>query len=256
MLRFFSYLLVLCIGAGSAGFGVLYIANKKTSSLAEWSARQELETAAAGVQKRMQALREELAARQRGFGAAVAADRGFSVKLFVEQDSAAPEVTDIASGYRKAMNFDLLSIVDGSGRILSCGQFPGAAGSSLAVLPPSADFTPLRDQLGGREVLTLQARSDFSVSGIVLCAVGGIVLDHAFFAGLSPSADIPLIVRCGDELFGMDKVKTISEFREGRIYIDNAPWLATPVDLGLGAGYASWLVVREPPALDLKALLQ
>jgi len=256
MLRFLSYILVLALGAASAGFTVVYLVNRNTGALAEWSANRQLDIAAGGVQKRMAALRDDLAKRQQGFGVAVAADRGFSVRLFVEQDTAAPEVSDIAAGYRRAMGFDLLSITDPEGLILSCGHFPGAAGTRLTRMPPSADYLPMRDQIDGRDALTLQARSTFSVSGISLCAIGGITLDRTFFAALAPSPEISLIVRSGDELFGMDNVSTISEFRDGRIYIDNTPWLAAPVDLGLGPDYSSWMVMREPGALDIKALLR
>ncbi len=250
VLRIFSYIFAIAIGAVSSwvAFNLFAFVNHDATPVS--SQTVSIEPEAAAVEARLKSYRTDLENGLCGFSSAVSNDRNFSVKLLVEQDTAAAEVVGIAALYKKAMRFDLLDICDSAGKIISDGD--GAVqGSLVHTNPSSQDFLPMSDSLVGTgKVLTLQARIPFQCSNAPLFASGGVILDNSFFNEFSPSRDCRLIMRHNDELFGMDAVKTISQYSDGKILIDNEPWIAAPIDPGFGADWQAWIVMRKPPTVS------
>ena len=182
------------------------------------------------------------------FARTVASDRDFSMKVLVDKDRSASEVTDIAPRYMEPMALSLLSIVNSRDTILSCGQFPASAGGPSAVagsLGDSAAFA--MDNLKGVMVLTLQAKTRFTILDSVFFAIGGVVVDQNFCSRFSLPQGYRLLCKQGGTVIGApggQHVESISDVKDNVIVLNNASYPAISIVLPyVGSGSAPCLIV-------------
>jgi hypothetical protein len=196
---------------------------------------------------RMDLLSGQIAA----FAGVVAADREFSMKLFVDKDRSAPEVTELAQKYLGPMALSVLSITDSQYVILSCGHFPANTGTVFSVarnLAAAPAF--VMDNVKGENVLTLQAKARFTIlDTAVFFACGGIAVGRDFCAGLACWPGYSVLVKKGAMVIGMDNVESISEVKGDTILLNNRAYPAASIPLPYaGEGDApALLVVSNKP---------
>jgi hypothetical protein len=173
-----------------------------------------------------------LAGQVAAFSRVIAVDRDFSMKVLVDKDRSAPEVTELAPRYMEPMALSMLSIVNNHDTILSCGQFPASAGgpSSAAALPDSA-FCFVMDNVKGRAVLTLQSRARFTILDAAFYAIGGVVVDDKFCAALVLPPGYRLFCKQGGAVIGMENVESISDVKDNAIVINNKTYPAVALSL-------------------------
>jgi hypothetical protein len=185
------------------------------------------------------------------FSRVVAGDRDFSMKVLVEKDRSAPEVTEIAPHYMEPMALSVLSIVNNRDTVLSCGQFPASAGgpSLVAGLPgDSASF--VIDNVKGQMVLTLQAKARFAILDSVFFAIGGVIVDGNFCSRFSLPQGYRLLCKQGGTVIGMDHVASISDVKDNVIVLNNVSYPAVTIALPYaGSGSAPCLVIIPDKSL-------
>jgi hypothetical protein len=203
---------------------------------------------------------QQLVERLSAFGAVVSKDRDFSMKLLVEHDSSAPEVTEIASRYMTAMGLQVLDVTNDRYTVLSSGHFPARAGVSAAGkaerVGPEAVF--LVDDLKGMPVLTLQAKTEFRCAGVPFYCMGGIVADSAFLRRLTPRNGVRVLLKRGSSVTGLDSVTTMSEIKDSAILINDKRYLAASLPLRTAENDMETteiiIVVEEPAKTSLFTL--
>ncbi len=238
-------LIALAVGCITAGI-LLFAVNRKIAPLNRDYALKELIVSANAVTKHVDNLSEQLLSQLSGFCSIVADDRDFAMKLIVEQDYSAQEVTDIAGKYIRAMGFDFLEVTDKKYRILSSGHFPASAGNKAtgkSMLPDKA-ATFIDDNVKGTEVLALQAKIPFTCADVPLYAIGGINVNAAFLAELRPHDGVRILLKQGNEIAGMDDIETMSEIKDNTIIINDKTLLATSLTL-------SWAGEGDKPEIIL-----
>jgi hypothetical protein len=199
--------------------------------------KQAVERQLAG---RMDLLSGQIAA----FAGVVAADREFSMKLFVDKDRSAPEVTEIAQKYLGPMALSVLSLTDSQYVILSCGHFPANTGT---VFPAAGKLSVapsfVMDNVKGENVLTLQAKARFTIlDTAVFFACGGVIVGKDFLSRLACWPGYSVFVKKGASVIGMDKVESISEVKGDTILLNNRAYFAAAIPLPYAGD-------GDPPAL-------
>ena len=252
----FTIVLAAALGAGAS----LWFVNQKSAGVGTMIAESKLDAAASAATENGRRFITSLETRQKGFCEAVAADRSFSAKLMVEADTSAPEITELARNYMGAMGFDVLTVSDVSGRILSCGAQPALAGQMPTAVPAAKAFEITADpsQPPGSDSLFIGRTQTFTSSGVPLTCIGGVVFNEKLMAQLSPSPDCPLIIMFGGRYYGTGTMKTISPVTpDGSIYINNEPWFARAVDPGFGKtipGFKAWVVCRAGAPFSIRSI--
>ncbi len=216
------------------------------------AATPEIGLVASAVQRQLSA-RMDLVQRQvAGFAGAVAADRDFCMKLLVDKDKSAPEVTEIAQRFLAPMGFSVLSVIDSQYVILSCGHFPANAGTvfsaarSLGAVPAF-----IMDNVMGQSVLTVQAKVRFTIiDTAVFFACGGITADKDFISKLACWPGYSLLIKQGTTIVGSEKIESISDVNNGAILINNKSYPAAVIPLPfVGPGdQPTLIVVSNKPA--------
>lgn len=164
------------------------------------------------------------------FTAQIAGAREFSMKLLVENNPASPEVSEFAGQYMEPMGLSMLSILDSSGTILSSGQFPAGAGSPSPMRDlPQGGF--VLDTVHGQEVLTLQATKQFAISEVPLFCAGGHIVDRAFLSRLPAGSGVLLVFKCGNKFVSNDSIRTISDFTDNSIVMNDKKYGAVMIPL-------------------------
>lgn len=234
-----------------------FVLRQRVSTLPRQNAQLELLHARSALESQLASRNAALDRQLAAFADQVAGNRDFAMKLLVEADRTAPEVTEIAGRYMTAMGLSMLDVIDQSDTILSSGQNPTAAGTSgaerAAVLTSQPTF--MLDMVDGRTVLTLQARAVATVgdSARITCA-GGWVVDSAMLCALTPLPGIRLLLRAGDLTLGIDSVASMSEVRNNTMLLNDTMYLATTIDLpysGEGTAPRLYLLSTVPPAFSL-----
>jgi hypothetical protein len=193
------------------------------------SAAIELTSAKESVTKRFQEITHDIEGRLTAFSEEVAVDQLFSLRLLAESNRSAPEVTLKAGQFLKPMGFSLLDIADSSCSLLSSGEFPASAGSSVSqkVKVLSEEAKILEDNIMGQKALTLQAKRKFMIAGsIPFYALGGCVVDERFLDELSPCSTVRVLLKQGTSVTGMPSVRTISEVKDDKIIINDKEYPA------------------------------
>ena len=186
-----------------------------------------------------------IAVQVEAFGKAVAADRDFSMKVLVDKDESAPEVTDMAPRFIGPMALSLLSVVNNRDTILSCGQFPASAGGPSQVAGLLAD-TPsfIMDNVKGVSELTMQVKARFTILDSVFFALGGVIVDDAFCGAFSLPPGDRLLCKQGGLVIGMPDVQSISDVKDDAIVVNNKTYPAVSIALPFsGVGVAPSLII-------------
>jgi len=190
----------------------------------------------------------KLADQLAAFSKVVVADRDFSMKLLVENNRSAPEVTDFTLRYMEPMGFSLLEITDSQHVLLSCGQFPASAGTSIAEkaarLSDQAQF--VNDMVKGQPALTLQMEKRFKILDSVLYCSGGILVDERFIAALPLANGYKAIIRQGGVVIGSGAHESVSARTDSTITINDTTYRAATIALPFsGGGDTAVLVVVD-----------
>jgi hypothetical protein len=252
-MRIFTHVLAILMGAA----GMFFFIQQRTTSIPRDQAVLELIHTRSVIEKRLEESGEELVSTLRGFTQTVADNRDFAMKLIVEQDPSASEVSGIASRYIDVAGFSLLEVADSAATLVSCGHFPAATGTSasdkIALLDTQAVF--LMDHIKGEPVLTRQARTEGTIADAArFDCMGGYIVDSSFVAGLAPREGVRLLFQHDGVSIGFDSVETMSEIDDNRMIVNDTTYLATSIDLpyrGEGEPPRLILLMNEPAELRL-----
>jgi hypothetical protein len=167
------------------------------------------------------------------FSKVAAADRDFPMKLFVEGNRSAPEVTDFTHRFMEPMGLSLLAIADSSQTILSCAQFPANTGTTIAgnaaMLGEEAQF--VYDNVKGQKVLTLQAKVRFRILDTLFYCIGGRIVDDAFISERSPGNGYTLILKMGPKVLGTNNAQSIADITDSTIAMNGIVYPAVFISL-------------------------
>ncbi len=219
-------------------------------------AKQELFDMGHYVEKQVMDKSLHLSDQLAAFSRIVAADREFSMKLLVENNRSAPEVTEIAPRFMEPMGLSMLEIADSQHALLSCGQFPANAGTSVAdkeaLLNDKGVF--IEDNVKGQKVLTLQALIRFKILDAGFYCTGGQVVDENFVSRMSPGNGFRLLLKQGQKVMGMENVESISDVKDSTVIINNRTYQAMLFDLPFaGPGdVPSCILINENAMPDKK----
>ncbi len=219
MNRLFIVLIVLVIGI-MLGFG--YASWRATDHLARAEAELVSEAADA-VGKDIDDLSQSLSDQLHSFTSMARQDRDFAMKLLVENDFSAPEVTDFAGQYMRPMGLSLLEIVDSSYSVLSSGHFPRNVGNSVAFKRnfPEERAVLVQDNIRGQKQSTIQMGIAFDFEGIRMHAFGGYIVDEAFLNRVRPRKDIEVVLNRNGEYISTTPVRSISQLENQKVIFNN-----------------------------------
>lgn len=207
--------------------------------------RSKFELIELAVQKNMRQLSDEIEDRLSSFAGAVSEDGVFSLRLLGEQDRSSPDVTQFASRFMKPMGFSLLDIVDSSFTVVSSGQFIANAGSNVAekmsALGKKTGF--IKDRIMGEPVLTLQAKKSFKIADIPFLVSGGRRIDKELLKQIAPHDNCNLFIKIGDEIFGNDTIRTVSELTGNTMVINDKEYDAVVVSVAAESKLSPEIVV-------------
>lgn len=191
-------------------------------SVMEQTVQNELQEASSHIERQLRELSE-----------VIAADKQFSLKIFVENDRSSQLVTEMAEKFMGPMGFSVLEISDASNRILSSGHFPASAGNSnkekMQLL--TSEASAVDENIMGTPTLTLQAKSDFTIAGFNFHTSGGTTIDKAFLERLTPNAAVTILLKRDEEYIGKDDIRSISPITDHQIIINDQKHLASELDI-------------------------
>jgi hypothetical protein len=197
------------------------------------------------VQKNIRQISDDIENRLSSFADAVAEDRVFSLRLLGEQDRSSPDVTQFASRFIKPMNFSILDIVDSSFSVVSSGQFTANAGSNVTEKISALEKKPgfYKDKIMGESVLTFQARKAFKIADIPFYVSGGCFVNKQFLEKVAPNDSCSLFLKIGDEIFGNDTIRTVSDLKGHTMIINDKKYEAVIVPVQSGTKSSPQIVV-------------
>jgi len=211
------------------------LVHRRVRDMPREQAMVELLHTKAAVERALRHRESTLRRQLEAFAQLVSGDRDFAMKLIVEQDRSAPEVSDLASVYMPAMALSLLEIADSAGSLLSSGHFPASAGNSVSDKLALLDTTArcVDDLVRGQPALTIQAKvaTMLGDAARVSCS-GGWLIDQAFLEDLTPHPGVTLLLRHGDSFLGMDSVTSVSAIVDNVMIVNDTRYLATSLRLG------------------------
>jgi hypothetical protein len=244
-----KYALVFLIGllvGGGGGAGVYFVMQRQPKKVDVPAGTPELAVLKSSVTQRLRETTADIKTRLSAFCKEVAGDQLFSLRLLVENNPTAPEVTNKACQFLKPMGFSLLEIADSGYTLISCGQFPASVGNSVASKGELLSGEPavLIDRVMSGEVLSYQAKCAFTIAeSITFYAMGGMVIDNAWLKRLSPREGVTVLLKQGATVLGLDKVRTISEVKDGKIIINDKEYAAVEIPLAsVGSGEIPHLI--------------
>jgi len=184
------------------------------------------------VKERIAQMNAGMTAQMSAFCNAVVADRYFSLKLYGENDRSAQEVVAFAWKYMPTMGFSALKIADSDFLIVSSGHFPASSGNEIKKQISEYQNAPAvgNETIVDHTVLTYQIKKEFRISDYKLYALGGVEINESFFKKLTPWSKVSVFMKRGNTYEGID-VKTISEFKDGEIIINDKEYFAAIVPL-------------------------
>jgi hypothetical protein len=238
-------LILHCAGILFAAVAVLFLYQYLSSRKNKESSFREISLVKQSVERQLN-VRLDLISRQiAGFATTAASDRDFSMKLLVENERSAPEVTETAQRYMSAMALPLLSITDSQHVLLSCGQFAASTGTvsaAAAALGEKPAF--IMDNVKGETVLTVQAKTRFKILDAAFFACGGTTVGREFLSSLACGAGYAVFIKQGKAIIGMDNVESISDIRDNTMLLNNKEYPAAAITLPyIGEGDAPVLII-------------
>jgi hypothetical protein len=215
-------------------------------------ALQELLDRKSIIEKQIQNEARLISDQVSAFSKEVAADRDFAMKLIVENNRSAPEVTDFAQRFMGPMGFSLLEIVDSGNVLLSSAQFPASVGTSVLgkaeLLGDQALF--IADNIKGRKMLTLQRQIRFKILDASFSCLGGRIIDEDFISRLFPGNGFRLVLKQGDKMIGVNPGESVSDFRDSTIVVGGALYPALSLALPFaGPGEAPVCILINEKAI-------
>ncbi|MBD3314561.1 MAG: hypothetical protein GF344_02130 [Chitinivibrionales bacterium] len=215
------------------GAVVLWLVLSRFPAVMEHEAVMDLIHISQAVEKSLDDLSSSLERQVSAFGAAVAEDRNFAMKLIVENDTSASEVTGIAGRYMEPMGFDVLEISTPGDLVLSWGHFPARAGELNGGSDALIGGRPLCvvENIKGKDVLTLQAGSSVRFAEQTFHCSGGVIVDEELLRRLTPRNGVRVILRRGTNVIGLEGVETISDVENNRIIVNDETFPASSVTL-------------------------
>lgn len=213
--------------------GIFIVKEKKQRQAAAVATIQTMESM---VQKQLDDLSSGIVGQLDAFAQTVAANRNFSLRILVENNPSSADITGMAVQFMQPMGFSALEIADKSAHILSCGHFPARSGSDCREKATALNATPelYTENIMGTAVLTLQAKSNFSIANIPFSVMGGVTLNRALLQRLAPRTDVTLLLKNGESYIGMDDIHAISAITNNTIIINDKKYLATSIMLPTG----------------------
>jgi len=191
------------------------------------------------------------------FSKVIASDREFSMKLLVENNRSAPEVTEAAVRYIEPMGLSILEISDSQHVLLSCGEFEANAGTSIAgkeaLLSEKGVF--IEDVIKGKSELTMQAMIKFNILDAQYYCCGGFVVDDKFLRQLNPGNGFKFFFKQGQKVFGLENAEGLSNFTDSTVVMNAKTYPTMSFALPVVAGTAEALlciVVQDKPLPDKK----
>jgi hypothetical protein len=211
------------------------------------AAYKELAFVKQSVEHQLNSQMDLIAVQLAGFAAVVAGDREFSMKLLVEKDKSAPEVTEIAQRYLAPMALSILSITDSQYAILSCGHFPANAGSAFEAARLLGDKPAfIMDNVKGEAMLTLQSKVQFKILDAVFYACGGMAAGKELLARLTCWPGYSILIKQGTTVLGLEKVESISDIKDSTILLNNVRYPAASIVLPFaGTGDAPQCIIMS-----------
>jgi hypothetical protein len=236
--------IVVVIGCCSAVIGyVVHLQVGSTEKLTVHNAK--LHQIEITVQKNMRLISTEIESKLISFADAVAGDQVFSLRLLGEQDRSSPDVTQFASRFIKPMGFSVLDIIDSSSMVVSSGAFIASAGGSVTEKISALGKKPgfYMDKIMGKVVLTFQAKKAFLMADIPFYVSGGCCVDKSFLEKLAPDDSCGLFIKVGEEIFGNDTIRTVSDLKNHKIIINDKEYDAVVIPLASDAAITPQLIV-------------
>ena len=206
---------------------------------------RELKQVEQSVQKRFQGLTSQLSAQLTSFATSVASNRNFSLRLLVENDRSSPDITEMAVHFRGPMGFSVLEITDSAYVILSSGHFPASAGNRIEEKAAQLTSEPLilTDNVMGAPKLTMQLKKKFHIAEIPFYVIGGLEIHDQFLSGLCPREGVMILLKTGNEYLGKPGIRSISEVKDSKIFINDKEYYATQMGLPLAGGETASLII-------------
>jgi hypothetical protein len=250
-MKILKYVLIFILGALLSGAGVFLFMKGRSQPAVSGSAASGIEQARESVEQRLAETSQDINDRLAAFAREVEGDQLFSLKLLVENNPSAPEVTNKAVQFLSPMGFSLLEIADSGYAVISSGQFPASVGNSVAAKAERLSDEPavVSDKVMSGEVVTFQAKRTFRIAeSITFYAMGGMIINEAWLKRLSSSKSVSVLLKRDNVVLGMDDVKTISEVKDSRILINDREYEAAEVPLSVAGGEAaaSLIVIMSP----------
>jgi hypothetical protein len=220
----YTHHLLCVVGAASLIISCKHAPKQECASRELSAMRQAVERQ---IQNQCRQILDQLAA----FSKVVASDRDFSMKLFVENNRSAPEVTDFTQRYMEPMGFSLLELADSRQVLLSCAQFSASAGSSVAekaaLLGDRATF--INENAKGQPALTLQAQLRFKILDSTLYCSGGRIVDEDFVSRLCVGSGFKVIIKEGQKFIGLNPAASVSGSTDTSITINDTTYSASSI---------------------------
>jgi len=204
------------------------------------------------VEKQVSDIAVELSQKVKAFSNQIPNDRDFTIKLLVENDRSAPEVSELCGMFLAPMGFDILEIVDSAGTIISSGHFPASAGNLISgkIANLTTDAAFYFDTIKGEKVLSLQALAEFKIADRTFYTCGGILINKTFLDRLSPRSAIQLILNHEDFDAGTQGIQSMSDITDNTILVNNEEHLAVAIPLPFAGEQDApeLIVLMEKPA--------
>lgn len=221
------------------------------------SSKQELQCIGQIINNQILNQSLKLSEQLTAFSKVIASDREFSMKLLVENNRSAPEVTEAAGRYMEPMGLSILEITDSQHILLSCGEFQANAGTSIAgkqaLLSEKGVF--IQDAIKGKSELTVQALVKFKILDAEYYCCGGLVVDDNFLKQLDPGSGFKLFFKQGQKVFGLENAEGFSSLTDSTIVINTKTYPAISFSLPAPAGCAealSCIIIHDKPLPDKK----
>lgn len=209
---------------------------------------KEVSYNAAGTARAFNALSQNIEKQLASFGRIVSDDMDFAMKLSIDGDISAPEISEFALQYIEPMGFSFLEIVDSAFVILSSGHFPSSNGNVAMDhkdIPENKALIISKD-LKGETHTALLVKVPFNCAGTKLFAVGGISLNDELLSTLSSNSNTKVLVKVEETIVGFE-VKTISELKDHKIIINDKTYYASSTSLNM-PNNPEVITIREEPA--------
>jgi hypothetical protein len=229
-----KYVWVLLLGLVLGSAGVYLFIPRQAKNVDASVDSAELAALKTSVEQRLKETTIDIKTRLSAFCKEVAGDQVFSLRLLVEGNPTAPEVTNKATQFLKPMGFSLLEIADSGYTLISCGQFPASVGNNVASKGELLADEPvvLADRVMGADVLSFQAKCAFTIAeSINFYAMGGVVIDGDWLKRLTPRKGVTMLLKQGATVLGLDNVKTISDVKDGKVIINDKEYAAVEIPL-------------------------